>query len=84
VETPSIKNVRSGKGGISRKSDSELIKLYLESRDATYFSLLYNKYSGKIYSKCISLLKNEALAQDATQDIFIKIYLNLTKFSERS
>ncbi len=84
METPSIKNVRKGKGGISKKSDSELIKRYLESRDSAYFSMLYNKYSGKIYSKCISLLKNEALAQDATQDIFIKIYLNLTKFSERS
>ena len=84
METPSIKNVRKGKGGFSKKSDSEIIKRYLESRDSTYFSMLYNKYSGKIYSKCISLLKNEALAQDATQDIFIKIYLNLTKFSERS
>jgi len=42
------------------------------------------KYSGKVFSKCISLLKNEALAQDATQDIFLKIFLNLAKFGGKS
>ena len=42
------------------------------------------KYSGKVFSKCISLLKNEALAQDATQDIFLKIFLNLSKFGGKS
>jgi len=30
------------------------------------------------------LLKNEALAQDATQDIFLKIFLNLAKFGGKS
>ena len=30
------------------------------------------------------MLKNEAQAQDATQEIFTKIFLNLSKFSERS
>jgi len=30
------------------------------------------------------MLKNEALAKDATQEIFTKIFLNLSKFSGRS
>ena len=30
------------------------------------------------------MLKNEALAQDATQDIFLKIFLNLAKFGGKS
>lgn len=30
------------------------------------------------------MLKNEALAQDATQDIFLKIFLNLSKFGGKS
>ena len=46
--------------------------------------MLYNRYSGKVFSKCISLLKDEQLADDATQDIFLKIYLNLAKFSGKS
>ncbi len=65
-------------------SDTEVIQLHLSSHNTVYFSLLYKRYANKIYGKCISLLKDEALAQDATQEIFTKIYLNLSKFSERS
>jgi RNA polymerase sigma-70 factor (ECF subfamily) len=37
-----------------------------------------------VYSKSISLLKEEAWAKDATQEIFIKIFLNLSKFGGQS
>jgi len=84
VKTP-LSGKKSSKGSrLSQKTDSELIQLYLKTQRTDYFSLLYKRYSSKIYSKCISLLKNEALAQDATQEIFTKIFLNLSKFSERS
>jgi len=83
VETPSLQS-SSGKKGHSKMTDSEIVKHYLETQDANYFSLLYKRYSNKIYSKCISLLKDEAMAHDATQDVFMKIFLNLAKFSERS
>ena len=65
-------------------SDEELVQNYLETQESRYFDKLYVKYSGKVFSKCISLLKNEALAQDATQDIFLKIFLNLAKFGGKS
>ena len=84
MKTPSSGNKSSKGSRISQKTDSELIHLYLKTQRTDYFSLLYKRYSSKVYSKCISLLKNEALAQDATQEIFTKIFLNLAKFSERS
>lgn len=65
-------------------SDTELIQRYLATQDSRYFDRLYNKYANKVYSRCISLLKDATLAQDATQEIFVKIFLNLSKFSERS
>jgi len=65
-------------------SDEDLVRNYLETQESRYFDHLYVKYSGKVFSKCISLLKNEALAQDATQDIFLKIFLNLAKFGGKS
>lgn len=64
--------------------DEDLVRNYLETQESRYFDHLYVKYSGKVFSKCISLLKNEALAQDATQDIFLKIFLNLAKFGGKS
>jgi RNA polymerase sigma factor (sigma-70 family) len=64
--------------------DIEVIHRYLQSQASRCFELLYSRYSSKIYAKCISLLKDEALAQDATQEIFLKVFLNLSRFGEKS
>jgi RNA polymerase sigma factor (sigma-70 family) len=65
-------------------SDSDVIRLYLKTQQPNLFDILYRRYAGKVYSKCISILKDDALAQDAMQDIFTKIFLNLSKFGEKS
>ncbi len=65
-------------------TDEEIIDQYLATQSSVYFSLLYDRYITKVYSKCISLLKNEAKAQDAAQEIFIKIFTNLSKFNKKS
>jgi len=70
---------------ISKKvSDEEIVKLYLESQNVAYFTILYKRYSGKIFGKCLSLLKSESESEDATQDIMMKILMNLAKFSGKS
>lgn len=65
-------------------TDSELIALYLRDQNAVYFTQLYRRYAGKVFAKCISMLADEGLARDATQDIFIKVLLNLSRFTEQS
>lgn len=65
-------------------TDSQLIALYLQDQDALYFSQLYRRYAGKVFAKCISMLADHGMARDATQDVFIKILLNLSKFTEQS
>jgi len=65
-------------------SDNQVIDFYLETQSQEYFSILYNRYSTKVYSRCLSLLKNEATAADASQDIFMKIFLNLARFNQKS
>lgn len=65
-------------------TDSQLIALYLEEQDARYFSQLYRRYAGKVFAKCISMLADQGMARDATQDVFIKVLLNLSKFTEQS
>lgn len=64
--------------------DFEVIHNYLETQAAMCFSLLYNRYAPKIYSKCMAILKDEMLAEDATQEIFMKVFLNLSKFEEKA
>lgn len=65
-------------------SDSDLVDRYLETQNTQYFDLLYSRYADRIFGKCMGLLKNENAAQDATQEIFVKILLNLAKFNKAS
>lgn len=41
---------------------------------------LYNRYAGKIYYKCLSMVKDGTLAQDLAHDVFIKVVTNLHKY----
>ncbi len=65
-------------------TDNELISLYLQTQDTNLFTQLYRRYANKVFAKCISMLADEGMARDATQDIFIKVTLNLSRFSEQS
>ena len=62
----------------------EVIEAYLDTQNSNYFNILYDRYSEKVFGKCFSLLKSEAKAEDAAQEIFVKVLLNLSKFSGRS
>jgi RNA polymerase sigma factor (sigma-70 family) len=65
-------------------TDSELLSRFRVAQDQSYFTLLYRRYGGKVFAKCYSMLNDEGLARDATQDIFIKVLLNIQKFNELS
>ena len=65
-------------------SDEVIIEKYLASQKGAYFDILFKRYSAKVYARCISMLKNEALAQDAVQDVFIKVLTSLSKFNGKS
>ena len=70
--------------GREKLTDEEVVEEYLKSQNNYYFELLYNRYSSKIFGKCLTILKERNHAQDATQDIMMKILLNLSKFGGRS
>ncbi len=61
--------------------DHELIACFLRTQDTALFHVLYRRYAAKVYAKCISMLKDEGLAQDAVQEIFTRLFLNLHKFN---
>jgi len=68
----------------SAMTDSEVIELFHANRNQECFNLLYKRYSLKVFQKCISLIHDKERAEDATQEIFIKIFLNLSKFNHKS
>jgi len=48
------------------------------------FDRLFEKYQLSLYSICYRFTRNEDDARELTQDIFLKVYNNLTKFHEKS
>lgn len=68
----------------AKASDETLINEYLVTQDNKYFDILYKRYKNKIYGKCLSMLNDAELCQDAVQDIFIKVLLSLSTFKKDS
>ena len=64
--------------------DERIVKIYALTQANPCFAILYKRYARKVFAKCISMLKDEAKAGDATQDIFMKIFMNLSKFNHES
>ncbi len=64
--------------------DEELIRNYLKTNESDYFEILYNRYVTKVYRRCFSLTKDTAKAQDFTHDIFLRVFVSLGNFKERS
>lgn len=69
---------------VSQLSDEDLVTELQRDMDADRFGILYDRYSAKVYQKCVGMTRNKELSQDLTHDIFLKAFVNLTKFDHRS
>ncbi|NJB86881.1 RNA polymerase sigma-70 factor (ECF subfamily) [Lewinella marina] len=60
--------------------DLDIVQAYRAHQHATCFQILYDRYAGKVYSKAMTMLHRPGEAEDATQEIFTKIFLSLGQF----
>lgn len=65
-------------------SDEEAIRHYLPNQPNCCFEILYKRYETKVYRHCLSIIKDADQAQDFTHDIFLKVFVKLNAFQERS
>lgn len=65
-------------------TDEELVLALQRQMDADRFAVLYDRYTTKVFQKCVSMTRDRDLAKDLTHDIFLKTFLNLPKFDHRS
>lgn len=56
----------------------------LKTGDETAFNEIVERYSKKLYFLCLKMLQNEKDAEDTVQTVFLKAYLNISKFEEKS
>ncbi len=67
---------------VKKLTDEQLVALFIETQKNLYFEQLYDRYSDKVYRKCLSFVKDDAKAEDFTHDIFLKLVLNLGSYKE--
>lgn len=65
-------------------SDDEVIRMILEEGKKELLEVLYERYAGKVFYKCLHIVKNEETAKDLAHDIMVKIFVNLVKFKGNS
>ncbi|MCP4309854.1 MAG: RNA polymerase sigma factor [Bacteroidetes bacterium] len=63
-------------------------EIYLINRikagDQEAFSFVVDKYSNMVYTICLRMLTIEADAEDAAQEVFVKVYRSIKGFREKS
>ena len=65
-------------------TDKEIIRRIKQEHNTNLFEILYNRYSGKVFDRCYSLLKDQTLAQEFVQDIFCRVFERLVDFRGES
>ncbi|MCK6505206.1 sigma-70 family RNA polymerase sigma factor [Myxococcota bacterium] len=76
----------SGRPPVTRPGqdpDHELVQAVLNG-DATAYRGLVERYQGRIYAVCYSMVRNNEDARDLAQEAFVKAYQNLHRFQLRS
>lgn len=65
-------------------SDEEVVRKIQMDENSKSFEILYHRYRKKVLDKCYSLVKNKALAEELTEDIFSKTYEKIGSFKNMS
>lgn len=55
--------------------DEHIILQRIANRDERAFKQLYDLYSKKVYAQCLRVLHTQVMAEEAVQEIFLKIWL---------
>ena len=65
-------------------TDEELVEQIVQTKNLALFEVLYDRYSSVVFNKCHSFVKNDAEAQDLTQDVFLRLFIKLGSFKGNS
>ena len=69
---------------MKNQKDEDIISYIVASGEHETFGILYDRYSDKVFGKCLSFVKNREIAKDLLHDIFLKCFVNLSNFNHQS
>ena len=61
---------------LNELADEQLVSLYTEGNDSAFDALL-KRYESKVFSYILYSVKNQELAEDLFQDVFIKMVVRI-------
>jgi RNA polymerase sigma factor (sigma-70 family) len=64
--------------------DEQSVTSFQNSEAIDSFDNIYNHYVNRVYHKCLTMTNDHEMAKDFTQDIFIKVFIKLKTFQNRS
>lgn len=62
------------------ETDDEVLVQRVVERDAEAFAQLYDRYADLVYSVALRVLADPALAEDITQDVFLRVWRTPTAY----
>lgn len=66
-----------------RMSEKKLVKL-AQAGDSTAFTILWDKYKGRLFSSVYSIVVNKIDAEDVLQEASMKVYSSINRFKGES
>jgi len=64
--------------------DLPLVTRFVEQRSEEAFAELYGRYKDRVYGTAFTLTGDRALADDVTQEVFLRVFRKLETFERRS
>lgn len=61
-------------GSPGRESSDEVLMFAITQRDEAAFAILYDRYVDLVYSACVRVLTDRQLAEDMTQEVFVRLW----------
>lgn len=65
-------------------SDEDLVSAIVKTNNTLLFEILYDRYAGMVFNKCLGFAKDYEEAQDLAQDVFLKLFVKLASFKGKS
>ena len=66
---------------VKKYSEPELVVL-LKQRQQSSFSYLYDNYSSALYTVILNVVKDETIAADTLQEVFVKIWKQIESYDD--
>tara|TARA_B100001939_G_scaffold296798_1_gene270947 strand:+ start:286 stop:1059 length:774 start_codon:yes stop_codon:yes gene_type:complete len=64
--------------------EQSMIKKFQSTQNPEAFEAIYDTYIDMVFSRCLYILSERSLAEEAAQDTMVKVYFGLAKFEGRS